>query len=164
MSILTSTFDTPFGDFSVAVDEDGSVVATAFGRAPRLPPGQAAEKAAGAGMGTGEARKQLGEFLAGKRRDFSLRLLPRGTPFQRRVWAELRRIPFGETRSYGDIARKLGSSPRAVGRAVGSNPYCPIVPCHRVIGSDGSMTGFAFGLGIKRRLLCLEGAGELFPS
>jgi methylated-DNA-[protein]-cysteine S-methyltransferase len=72
------------------------------------------------------------------------------------VWHELKSIPFGQTRSYGEIAKKLKSSPRAVGRAVGANPLCPIVPCHRVIGADGSLTGFAFGLKIKRQLLDRE--------
>ena len=164
MSISTSTFDTPFGEFSVAVDDSGSVVATAFGTASRLQFDRGAEPLARDVKCAEAARRQLVEFLAGARRDFSLRLAPRGTSFQRRVWSELGRIPFGGTRSYGEIARKLKSSPRAVGRAVGSNPFCPIVPCHRVIGSDGSMTGFAFGLGIKRRLLDLESATGLFPS
>jgi methylated-DNA-[protein]-cysteine S-methyltransferase len=97
-------------------------------------------------------------FFGGKRRDFSVGLSASGTPFQRRVWAALRRIPYGETRSYGDVARAVRSSARAVGRANATNPVCLIVPCHRVIGSDGSLTGYAFGEGTKRRLLELEGA------
>jgi methylated-DNA-[protein]-cysteine S-methyltransferase len=90
--------------------------------------------------------------LRGKRRDFSVGLSAFGTPFQRKVWAALREIPYGETRTYGDIARTVRSSPRAVGRANATNPVCLIVPCHRVIGSDGSLTGYAFGERTKRRL------------
>src|SRR5205807_8092287 len=95
---------------------------------------------------------------AGARRTFDLPLAPSGTPFQRRVWDELLTIPFGETLSYGALAERLGSSARAVGGAVGSNPICVIIPCHRVIGADGSLTGFAFGTDMKRALLELEGA------
>jgi methylated-DNA-[protein]-cysteine S-methyltransferase len=96
--------------------------------------------------------------FGGKRRDFSVGLSASGTPFQRKVWAALREIPYGETRTYGDVARTVRSSPRAVGRANATNPVCLIVPCHRVIGSDGSLTGYAFGERTKRSLLRLEGA------
>ena len=83
-----------------------------------------------------------------------------GTPFQQAVWSALRKIPFGKTASYGEVAATLGrpGAARAVGRANGTNPVCVIVPCHRVIGADGSLTGFAFGEKIKRQLLSLEGA------
>ncbi|MDE3083648.1 MAG: methylated-DNA--[protein]-cysteine S-methyltransferase [Verrucomicrobiota bacterium] len=154
-----STFSTPFGDFSVAVDEAGAVVATAFGSADALLGLEAAGLQFDA-QGTAAARKQLIEYFFGWRNEFDLPLAPRGTPFQQRVWTALREIPPGETRSYGDLARRLGSSPRAIGRAVGANPVCIIVPCHRVIGANGSLTGFAFGQEIKRRLLELEGVLE----
>jgi methylated-DNA-[protein]-cysteine S-methyltransferase len=104
---------------------------------------------------------QLGEYFAGKRRQFDLPLAPRGTEFQRRVWRALREIPYGQTVSYGELARRIGkpSASRAVGLANGANPLPIIVPCHRVIGADGSLTGFGGGLPIKRTLLALEGAG-----
>jgi methylated-DNA-[protein]-cysteine S-methyltransferase len=112
---------------------------------------------------------QLAEYFAGKRRVFSLPLAPRGTPFQRSVWQALRQIPYGETVSYGELARRLGSTSgaRAVGLANGANPLPIIVPCHRVIGADGSLTGFGGGLTIKRALLALEGAAcvrDLFSA
>lgn len=106
------------------------------------------------------AATQLREYFRGERRDFDLPLAPGGTPFQRSVWAALSDIPFGEVRSYLDIARAIGNSAavRAVGAANGRNPLPIVVPCHRVIGSDGSLTGFAGGLEAKTRLLQLEGA------
>lgn len=101
---------------------------------------------------------QLGEYFAGKRRRFDLRLSPRGTEFQLRVWQALREIPYGDTISYGELARRIGkpSASRAVGLANGANPLPIIVPCHRVIGANGSLTGFGGGLPIKRKLLALE--------
>jgi len=111
---------------------------------------------------------QLEEYFAGKRRTFDLPLAPRGTDFQQRVWRALREIPYGNTISYGELARRIGkpSAPRAVGLANGANPLPIIVPCHRVIGTNGSLTGFGGGLPIKRRLLALEGAtaGEAGPQ
>jgi methylated-DNA-[protein]-cysteine S-methyltransferase len=103
---------------------------------------------------------QLREYFAGTRRHFELALAPRGTPFQLAVWQVLRAIPYGQTMSYGEIARGLGrpEAARAVGLANGANPLPIIVPCHRVIGADGSLTGFGGGLPIKRALLQLEGA------
>lgn len=105
-----------------------------------------------------EAERQLGEYFAGKRRNFSVALDMRGTSFQRDVWAALLAIPFGETRSYRDLATKLGNprATRAVGAANGRNPISIIVPCHRVISSNGKLTGFAGGLEAKARLLELE--------
>ncbi len=103
---------------------------------------------------------QLEEYFAGARRSFDLPLAPEGTAFQRTVWQALTRIPYGETASYGEIARRIGSpqASRAVGLANGSNPLPIVVPCHRVIGADGSLTGFGGGLEIKRKLLALERA------
>lgn len=104
------------------------------------------------------AQIQLSEFFAGKRREFSLPLAYSGTPFQEEVWRALLTIPYGETRSYGEIARLIGrrNAVRAVGAANGRNPLSIIVPCHRVIGAGGSLTGFAGGVETKRRLLALE--------
>jgi methylated-DNA-[protein]-cysteine S-methyltransferase len=106
---------------------------------------------------------QLAEYFAASRREFGLPLAPRGTPFQLAVWAELTRIPYGVTVSYGDIALALGKSPvasRAVGLANGRNPISIIVPCHRVVGSNGSLTGFAGGLDVKAWLLDHERFGH----
>ena len=108
------------------------------------------------------ARRQLDEYFAGKRRSFDLPLAPRGTAFQLRVWEALRAIPWGATWSYADLARHLGQprAVRAVGGANGRNPLPIVVPCHRVIGADGSLTGFGGGLETKSRLLALEGHGS----
>ena len=105
-----------------------------------------------------KAERQLGEYFAGKRRSFSIALDMRGTSFQKNVWEALLAIPYGETRSYRDLAKKLGNpeATRAVGAANGRNPISIIVPCHRVIGSNGKLTGFAAGLETKARLLQLE--------
>jgi methylated-DNA-[protein]-cysteine S-methyltransferase len=154
-----SVFQTPVGRFSVAVDEAGAVAAAAFGDEEALKGRLKGATLVADPKRTGAARRQVTAWFQGKRRDFSVGLSPAGTSFQRRVWAALRRIPFGETRSYGDVAREVGSSPRAVGRANATNPICLIVPCHRVIGTDGSLTGYAFGEATKRRLLKFEGAG-----
>jgi methylated-DNA-[protein]-cysteine S-methyltransferase len=109
-------------------------------------------------------RRQLGEYFDGSRTGFELQLAAAGTAFQRRVWAALREIPYGQTRSYGDIAHRLGLVPgasRAVGLANGANPISIVVPCHRVIGASGSLTGYGGGLDRKRFLLDLE-RGSLF--
>jgi methylated-DNA-[protein]-cysteine S-methyltransferase len=105
-----------------------------------------------------DAAAQLAEYFAGKRRRFDLPLAPRGTPFQQQVWKELQRIPFGETATYGDIARAIGkpAAVRAVGGANHHNPLSIVIPCHRVIGADGSMTGYGGELHRKRLLLELE--------
>lgn len=104
------------------------------------------------------AARQLAEYFAGTRKGFSLPLDPQGTAFQQSVWSALLAIPYGETRSYGQIARALGhpSAARAVGAANGRNPLSIIVPCHRLIGADRSLVGFAGGLDAKRHLLALE--------
>ncbi|MBV8438481.1 MAG: methylated-DNA--[protein]-cysteine S-methyltransferase [Silvibacterium sp.] len=105
-----------------------------------------------------KAERQLGEYFAGKRKEFSIPLDMRGTPFQKTVWEALLAIPFGETRSYGQLANQLGNpnATRAVGAANGRNPLSIIVPCHRVIGSSGKLTGFGGGLETKAQLLSLE--------
>lgn len=106
-----------------------------------------------------ETERQLGEYFAGERRSFDIPLSFAGTDFQKSVWAALLTIPFGETRSYGEIADQLGKprASRAVGAANGRNPISIIAPCHRVIGSSGQLTGFAGGLEAKKYLLELEG-------
>jgi len=109
-----------------------------------------------------EAERQLAEYFAGRRKRFALKLDVSGTPFQRKVWSALLTIPFGETRSYAQIAKQIGhpSAMRAVGAANGRNPVSIVAPCHRVVGSNGALTGFAGGLEVKARLLALEGVGS----
>lgn len=104
------------------------------------------------------ARTELEEYFSGKRESFRLPLAPRGSPFQLRVWEELQRIPYGQTISYGELARRTGNprASRAAGAANGQNPIAIIIPCHRVIGASGKLVGFGGGLDIKRRLLELE--------
>ena len=105
-----------------------------------------------------EAVRQLQAYFAGKRKEFNLTLAPEGTPFQLLVWKQLQEIPYGETISYGQLARRIGrpQAARAVGLANGSNPIAIIIPCHRVIGANGTLTGYGGGLAIKEKLLALE--------
>lgn len=105
-----------------------------------------------------ETANQLAAYFAGARRTFDLPLHLEGTPFQLTVWRAVARIPYGETVSYADIAREVGrpTAPRAVGRTIGLNPLPIVVPCHRVVGSRGQLTGYAGGLAVKERLLALE--------
>ena len=167
----TETLDSPCGPLFCVVDEAGAVVRIEFqngrdGSNARECPHfllrlreQGVKVVDDDGSHTARLRGQLAEYFAGQRQDFDLALSPVGTPFERSVWAELRRIPFGETRSYGEIAQAIGrpGAARAVGRANGANPIPIVVPCHRVIGSDGSLTGFGGGLEAKSRLLEIEG-------
>ncbi|MFI1414315.1 methylated-DNA--[protein]-cysteine S-methyltransferase [Streptomyces sp. NPDC020707] len=113
-----------------------------------------------------EATEELRAYFAGELQDFSVRLHLHGTPFQRSVWAELRRIPYGETRSYGQLADALGNpkASRAVGLANGKNPLGIIVPCHRVVGADGSLTGYGGGVERKRMLLDFERGADPLVS
>ena len=165
--VHTAEFESPIGSMLVATTERG----LAFLRLPRAGGrGFAAwlrGHAPGAEVKTGfapnkAAVQQILDYLAGKRRDFELPLDLRGTAFQRKVWDALLAIPYGETKSYGDIARSLGfplRAARAVGTANGSNPVAIVVPCHRVIASGGKLGGYGGGLPLKRRLLALEHAG-----
>jgi methylated-DNA-[protein]-cysteine S-methyltransferase len=113
-----------------------------------------------------DAGRQLAEYFAGRRQRFTVPLDPSGTVFQRDVWDALATIPFGETRSYSQIAQQIGRprAVRAVGAANGRNPLSIVVPCHRVVGATGALTGFAGGLDVKARLLALEGRDHLAPS
>jgi methylated-DNA-[protein]-cysteine S-methyltransferase len=114
------------------------------------------------GRGFEQAEEQLGEYFAGERIEFELETTIAGDDFQRRVWELIDRIPYGETTTYGEMGRELGdvTLARKVGGAVGRNPLSIITPCHRVVGKDGRLTGYAGGLERKRSLLELEGAGE----
>jgi methylated-DNA-[protein]-cysteine S-methyltransferase len=138
----------------------GDATAVRFIRFPRQSHPEVGWRRAGRGPVL-EAARQLDEYLAHKRRAFDLPIAPEGTPFQQRVWRELERIPYGETLSYGEIARRIGqpTASRAVGAANGANPIPIIIPCHRAVGADGSLTGFGGGLDVKAKLLALE-AGQ----
>lgn len=164
--IYYDDLDSPIGVLRLVADDDGlREVRFAEPRHPRETPStwiRASEPFA-------RVRKQLLEYFAGQRQAFDLPLHPLGTPFQLSVWRELARIPYGVTTSYGDIARRIHNpaAVRAVGSANGLNPIPIIVPCHRVIGSNGSLTGFGGGLPAKRFLLSLEqqvARGDLFAE
>lgn len=144
--------ETPFGLFAAWVDEAGRLLRFRFRNedAERIDPDAQQDARALA-----EVHRQVAEYSSGKRQSFEFELLPDGPQFDRQVWKALSDIPFGTTTSYGAIARTVGQpgAARAVGTANGANPIALIVPCHRVIGSDGSLTGFGGGLPLKRRLL-----------
>jgi methylated-DNA-[protein]-cysteine S-methyltransferase len=148
-----AALESPVGTLLAVVDDAGALVALDFeGRVSRW------RDLAPAGRLVQPVRDELARYFAGELRAFSLALAPEGTPFQRRVWGELVRIPYGRTISDSELARRLGSprAVRAVGRANGANPIAIVVPCHRVIGADGTLTGYGGGLERKRALLALE--------
>jgi methylated-DNA-[protein]-cysteine S-methyltransferase len=149
----------PVGPLTLVAGDEGLVAIMWENDDPRRVPAAAAATQARHPLLV-ETARQLGEYFAGQRKVFDLKLHFLGTPFQKRVWAELLKIPFGETRSYGDIARALGDpkATRAVGAANGRNPISIVAPCHRVIGASGRLTGFAGGLDKKAKLLDLESA------
>ena len=138
---------TPIGEVTVT-EEDGRIVALDWGRGRDQDPTPLLR----------QAIAQVQDYFDGSRTDFDLPLSPHGSAFQRRVWAALCAIPAGETRSYGDLARQLGSSARAIGQANGSNPIPILIPCHRVVGAGGALGGYSGGEGpaTKRLLLDLE--------
>lgn len=154
--------ETPIGDLLLAGDDDGlAIVGFPEGSMRREPEPDWIfnEKP------FGEARKQLTEYFAGQRKSFDLELKPTGTEFQLQVLDELQKIPYGTTCSYGDIADRIGrpKAVRAVGAANGRNPIPIIIPCHRVIGASGDLTGFGGGLPTKEALLRLELENSQFP-
>lgn len=143
------SFSTPHGPLTV-FEDDGALVAIEWGQGPDPTSSPVLDA----------AREQLGAYFQGRRRQFDLPLRPTGTPFQLRVWEVMRAIPFGSVRTYGALARELGSAPRAVGQACGRNPLPIVIPCHRVVGAGGQLTGYSGGEGVatKRALLHLEEA------
>ena len=146
--------NSPIGLLRPVVDEGGAVVRIAFHSEQVTDAVEDLSRVAAVVV-------QLEEYFAGKRRVFEMELKPDGSDFQHSVWALVYAIPFGETRSYGQLAAelKLASGARAVGRANATNPIPIVVPCHRVIGSSGALTGYAGGLDVKRKLLELESPG-----
>lgn len=149
-----TVIDSPVGDLTL-VAEDGALVGL-YMVAHRRPATAAVGERASDGFQA--ATEQLGEYFAGERREFDLRLAPLGNAFQLRVWDALGTIPYGRTWTYGDLAEAVGDRrlAQAVGSANARNPLGIVVPCHRVIGADGSLTGYAGGLERKRLLLALE--------
>ncbi len=151
MSTLSAVFSTPLGALRLVSDGEALVAVTFGDQVPEgAVPGHDAVLA--------EARRQLAAYFEGEPVAFSVPVRPAGTPFQRRVWAALCEIPHGATLSYGALAARLGDprAAQAVGAANGQNPVAVVVPCHRVVGADGSLTGYAGGLERKRALLDLE--------
>ena len=140
--------DSPVGPLGISVDEAGRLESIHFGAHETSSSGDCSHVIA-----------QLEEYFAGKRKTFDLELAPRGTPFQMAVWNELLKIAYGETITYAELAQRIGkpNAVRAVGAANGANPIPLIVPCHRVIGSNGTLTGYGGGLDRKQWLLALEG-------
>lgn len=157
-TITHTVLDSPIGDLTVIAD-DGVVTGLCFpdhwGR-PNPERGVRDDAA------FAEVARQLGEYFAGRRTSFDLPMRADGDDFQRAVWAEVAKVPLGETTTYGDIAAALGAQARDVGKAVGRNPLCVLVQCHRVVGKDGKLTGYAGGLRRKRFLLDLEDWGQLW--
>ena len=157
MTATHTTVDSPLGELTL-VAEDGRLTGVYFPHHWYRP----APDRFGPPADTGfeDAAAQLAEYFAGDRTRFDLPLEPRGDAFQAQVWDLIAAIPYGQTVSYGDLARELGgtATPKDVGAAVGRNPLSVVVPCHRVVGQDGSLTGYAGGLARKRFLLDLEKA------
>ena len=162
MPAARCTIESPVGPLTVTA-ADGVITAVDFGAGRASPQGLARETCGDPRPNAGvlaEAARQLTEYFAGERREFALPLAPSGTPFRLRVWAAMQAIPYGQTRSYGDLARALDSAPRAIGGACGANPIPLVIPCHRVVGAGGALGGFSGGAGCdtKRQLLALERA------
>ena len=143
--------DSPVGELRLAA-EDGFLTELRFGCPADNPPDSTVEPV------LDEAERQLAEYFRGERKAFDIPLKPKGTPFQMADWEALKEIPYGETVTYGDIARRIGRPKafRAVGSANHNNPISIIVPCHRVIGAGGKLTGYGGGLDVKQKLLELE--------
>ena len=154
-----TTIESSLGELTV-VARDGVVTGVFFPHHWHLPDRASfgAYRDSAPGDVFDDVRRQLGEYLAGDRSAFELPVKVKGTEFDRRVWELIAGVPYGETTTYGDLARELGAGtdPRDVGAAVGRNPLCIVVPCHRVVGKNGALTGYAGGLGRKRFLLNLE--------
>jgi len=154
-------FNTPLGPM-IAIARDAALSGLDFEDAKYAPAPSPEWIEDGAHPALRECARQVAEYFAGERARFDLVLAPRGTAFQQRVWREIARVPRGKTITYAALAARAGApgAARAAGAATGRNPLALVVPCHRVVGTDGSLTGYAGGLARKRRLLALEGALE----
>jgi len=141
--------ETPIGPLTIELDDD-ALTLLEFGAIGKATPGGPAR-----GVGA-ETARQLAAYFAGKLRQFDLPLRAEGTPFRKKVWQALRAVPYGQTRSYGEIAHAVDSAPRAVGGACGANPIAIIVPCHRIVGAGGWIGGFSGGDGCATKNILLE--------
>jgi methylated-DNA-[protein]-cysteine S-methyltransferase len=158
----STTFDSPIGPLTLARDASGlGAMRFSAGAARTVPADGVLDR----------AHAQLEEYFAGERTEFDLALALTGTPFQLWVWEQLQRIPYGSTTTYGELARRHdiargrpGTSPRAVGSVVARTPVPIVIPCHRVIGADGSLTGYGGGIPRKRALLAFEASGGLLDA
>ena len=155
MSVRHTVVESPVGPLTL-VGDGAALIGLYFDGHLRTP--RVTDLGPCADDGFETAEQQLGEYFAGTRREFDLELAPRGSAFEKQVWALLTKIPYGETRTYGQLAAELGDpgAAQAVGNANGWNPISVIVPCHRVVGTSGGLTGYAGGLARKRFLLSLE--------
>jgi methylated-DNA-[protein]-cysteine S-methyltransferase len=162
MSLRHAVVETTLGELTL-VAEDGSLTGLYFPHHWNAPPRSAfgAQVDAAADDLLVEAGRQLGQYLTGDRAVFDLPIRLRGNDFQRQVWRLVAEIPRGQTVTYGDLARRLGADAKAVGQAVGQNPLCIVVPCHRVVGKNGKLTGYAGGLERKKFLLDLEEPADI---
>ena len=149
--MISHTFPSPLGPITIT-ESDGAITAIVFGGSPDTYPAPTPIIA--------DTLRQLEEYFDGFRREFDLPLSPIGTAFQKAVWNALLTIPYGKTCSYSDIAMQIGrpKAVRAVAQAIGRNPISIIIPCHRVVGKDGSLTGYQWGIPIKEALLKIEHA------
>jgi methylated-DNA-[protein]-cysteine S-methyltransferase len=156
---IHTRIESPLGELLVASDGE-ALTSVRFEQHARLAPLAASSRREDRAASLTEARRQLAAYFAGELRAFALPLAPHGSEFQRKVWAALAEIPFGATATYGELARRLGAPQhaRAVGHANGRNPLSILVPCHRVIGASGALTGYAGGVERKRWLLAHERA------
>jgi methylated-DNA-[protein]-cysteine S-methyltransferase len=165
MNTLYTHFDSPIGP--LLLTSDGASLTGLYMNAGKHSPLTEADwKQDDEALPFPAVKEQLAAYFNGGLREFELPVSLHGTPFQQKVWEELRRIPFGETISYGELARRIGNpdASRAVGLANGKNPVSIIVPCHRVIGANGKLTGYGGGLDNKATLLTLERGGSLLPD
>ena len=144
------TIPSPIGPLTIS-EQNGAIIALDWRDEPASAPTPLLRRAA----------KQLSEYFAGQRHDFDLPLAPQGTAFQQRVWKRMAKIPYGKVITYGDLAHAVGSAPRAIGGACGRNPIAIILPCHRVVGGSGALTGYSGAGGVNTKQFLLELAGAL---
>ena len=146
------TLPSPLGPLTLS-EQNGAIIALDWRDEPESAPTPLLRRAA----------QQLSEYFARKRRDFDLPLAPQGTAFQQTVWTRMAKIPYGKVLTYGDLAQAVGSAPRAIGGACGRNPIAIILPCHRVVGGAGALTGYSGGSGLSTKQFLLELEGVLTP-
>ena len=166
MTLTAHAFNTPLDRMVTVVDEDGAVLLLEFlnGRSPQALVTSLGTDLEWSAAGSSEVVEAITGWFHGRREALDgLRIRPAGSPFQLQVWSEVRKVPFGATSSYGEIAARIGrpGAARAIGRANATNPVCLVVPCHRIVGADGSLTGYGGGLATKAALLDFEAGHPL---